>query len=104
MGGVYFPAPGAYDFTGDGKADVVLYGENQAKPAVDKGVQVYQIGKDILLTEGTHGYTDYHRSQLKTQVPWNDARDYYYGIPIEDLSLNPNLKQNPGWDDITRGE
>ena len=104
MGGVYFPGPGEYDFTGDGKPDVVLYGENQAKPAVGKGVQVYQIGKEILLSNGTYGFTDYHRSQLKTKAPWNDARDYYYGIPLEDLSLNPNLEQNPGWDDINRGE
>ena len=63
-------------------------------------LQSKKIGKEILLNKD--GYTDYHRSQPR--AAWNDARDYYYGIPIEDLSLNPNLKQNPGWDDITRGE
>jgi len=27
------------------------------------------------------------------------SKDYYYPIPIEDLKLNdPNLVQNPGWD------
>ncbi len=98
--GMYFPGPGEYDLTGDGKADVVLYTSSQAKPTVAAGVQVYKIGTDIYLSDGESGYTDYHRSQPRNG--WNDARDYYSGLPINDLSLNPNLTQNPGWDDIER--
>lgn len=104
LAGVYFPGPGSYDMTGDGTPDVILYAENQAKPAAGKNQQVYQIGTEILLSNGTYGYTDYHRSQLATKAPWNDERDYLYGIPIDDLSLNRNLLQNPGWDDIDRND
>ena len=28
-----------------------------------------------------------------------EARDYYYPITIDERSLNPNLTQNPGWND-----
>lgn len=39
-----------------------------------------------LLNGGTQGYK------------FNVNRDYLYPIPINQLTLNPQLKQNPGWD------
>lgn len=34
---------------------------------------------------------------MKTQKrTWNDKL-YFYPIPANDLTKNPNLKQNPGW-------
>ena len=33
--------------------------------------------------------------------PWDDKR-YYYPIPLNEMLLNPQLTQNPGWKDITR--
>lgn len=97
--GMYFPGPGEYDLTGDGVPDLYLYTSSQAKPSV-KNAQVYQIGSELILSNGNSGYTYYHKSQPRNG--WNDYRDYYYGIPIDDISLNPNLIQNPGWDDIKR--
>ena len=57
---------------------------------------VLRIGEDILLSDGTSGYVD---PQQKSEHTFNEARDYFYPIPIDERSLNPNLTQNPGWND-----
>ena len=31
---------------------------------------------------------------------WDENRDYFYPMPINERSLNNNLKQNQGWDDV----
>lgn len=95
--GMYFPGAGEYDLTGDGKADLILYSEGSAKPEAGDGVVVYQIGTDILLSGGTRGYVSYHKNIERT--PYNEERDYLYPIPINERTLNPNLTQNPGWND-----
>lgn len=33
--------------------------------------------------------------------PWDDKR-YYYPIPLNEMLMNPQLTQNPGWKDISR--
>lgn len=93
--GQYFPGPGSYDMTGDGVADVVIYAEGSAKPAGPANAQYYQIGKDILLSDGNSGYLDKHRGQ--DRQGFNENRDYLYPIPTDEINLNPNLVQNPGW-------
>jgi hypothetical protein len=95
--GIYFKQPGSYDLTGDGVADYILYAEGTSKPTAPDGVQVLQLGKDILLTEGDHGYVYYHKNIARTA--FNEGRDYLYPIPINERSLNKNLTQNPGWND-----
>jgi hypothetical protein BACCOPRO_03691 len=95
MYGQYFPGPGAYDVTGDGVADIYLYAEGTAKPAGPSSAQYYEIGKDIYLSDGNSGYLDNHRGQ--DRQGFNENRDYLYPIPTDDLNLNPNLTQNPGW-------
>ena len=92
--GMYFPGPGSYDMSGDGKANVVLYTSDQPKPSA-AGCEILEIGKDIHLTNGNSGYVNYFYAQ--TIFPFNEERDYYYPLPTDQLSINPNLKQNPGW-------
>lgn len=94
--GMYFPGAGEYDLSGDGQIDVVLYDEGDTEPEVPDA-QVYQIGSDIILSAGDHGYVDYHHDIVRTA--FNEERDYLYPIPINERSLNPNLTQNPGWND-----
>ena len=93
--GVYFPGPGEYDLTGDGKADIRLY--VGSKPATNDLVNI-EIGSDtgVLLSEGESGYLDHHKNIAHV---FDENRDYYYPIPTKERSLNPNLKQNPGWKD-----
>lgn len=95
--GMYFEGPGEYDFSGDGKIDLILYPNGGEKPAERDGVTVYEIGKDVFLTEGTKGYLNYHHNAERNG--FNEGRDYLYPIPIDERTLNPNLKQNPGWND-----
>ena len=95
--GMYFKAPGEYDLTGDGVADVILYEQGTSKPTAPDGVQVLLIGEEILLTGGNRGYVFYHKNIART--PFSEVRDYLYPIPINERSLNKNLTQNPGWSD-----
>lgn len=95
--GMYFKQPGAYDLTGDGVADIILYEEGTSKPSAPDGVQVLQIGQEILLTEVDRGYIYYHKNIARTK--FSEVRDYLYPIPINERSLNKNLTQNPGWND-----
>ncbi len=92
--GMYFPGPGDYDLNADGSADVCLWSGN--KPATSAPI-VYEIDKDIFLTEGTHGNIILHTDFPRT---FRQDRDYLYPIPTEDRILtNGNITQNPGWVD-----
>ena len=95
--GIYFPGPGEYDLTGNGSPDLLLYARGAAKPADILGVEMYEIDVDIFLSEGTSGNVFYHRNIAR--AGFNEGRDYFYPIPINERSLNPNLAQNPGWMD-----
>ena len=100
MHGIYFPGPGQYDLDRNGTYDLWLYGASEAQPTVDTAnpafasCVVLKIGDEIFLCKD--GYVD---PQQKSDHTFDEARDYYYPIPINERSLNPNLKQNPGWND-----
>lgn len=104
MYGIYFPGPGQYNLDQDeaGTIDLWLYGSNESQPTVDATNPIYascvvlRIGEEIFLSDGTSGYVD---PQQKSEHSFNEARDYFYPIPIDERSLNPNLTQNPGWND-----
>lgn len=91
--GMYFPAPGAYDLAGNGTLDVCFYTDS-APSGLPANVVKFKIGERIFFTEGDHGYVD-----VTPNLPgvWNENRDYFYPIPTDELTLNPNLVQNPGW-------
>lgn len=97
ISGVFFPSAGEYDLSGDGKADLILYNEGEAKPSAGEGVQVYELNKELILSNGNKGFVYYHKNVERTK--FNQERDYLYPIPINERTLNPNLKQNPGWND-----
>ena len=75
----------------------MLYANGTPTPSAPKGALVKEIGKEILLSEGTSGYVDYHKNHER--YGFNEGRDYLYPIPINERSLNHNLTQNPGWND-----
>ena len=91
--GMYFPAPGAYDLDGNGTLDVCFYTDS-APSGLPANVVKFKIGERIFFTEGDHGYVDVTRNLPGV---WNENRDYFYPIPTDELTLNPNLVQNPGW-------
>lgn len=43
------------------------------------------------------GYIDYYKSILSDGYKFNPQRDYLDPLPVNELLLNPQLIQNPGW-------
>jgi len=93
MYGMYFPGPGVYDLDGNGTNDVYLY-EAGKKDSKISATYVYELDKDIILSEGTKGMINPYK---KSPGKWTESRDYLYPIPYGEIQLNPNLVQNPGW-------
>ena len=89
--GVYFDALGSHDFNGDGSADVYLHDGNSS--GAPSGTPNIINVNERRLTNGNSGYF-IPFNQPKT---FNEDKDYLYPIPSEELLLNSNLKQNPGW-------
>lgn len=99
ISGMYFTGPGEYDLSGDGNIDLILYTAGSTKPQDTEGVSVYELGSDIILSDGNKGYVYYHKTVENLRTAFNEDRDYLYPIPSGERSLNPNLAQNPGWND-----
>lgn len=93
--GMYFPGVGEYDLDRNGTIDLVIYQGNA--PTVVPGRQYQKLG-ELVLENGADGGRILNLPDI-TKV-WNENRDYYYPIPLEELTLNRNLQQNPGWDSI----
>lgn len=87
--GMYFPGPGEYNLDNNGAIDIIVYEGSEPVTNTYK-MPVSQ------LSENTKGYVEVHKGIQKT---FNENRDYFWPIPIEQRKLNPNLTQNPGWDD-----
>jgi len=95
MYGMYFPGPGVYDLDGNGTNDVYLY-ESGQKDASISATYSYELDKDIILSEGTKGMINPYKNFPGN---WTEEKDYLYPIPYGELQLNPNLEQNPGWEE-----
>jgi hypothetical protein len=54
-----------------------------------------EVGKDIYVDN--QGYVDMYQGILPNGYGFKPNRDYLRPITINELTLNPNLKQNPGW-------
>lgn len=92
--GMYFPGVGSFDLDRDGKVDVVIY--EDAKPAI-KDVQLLKLNGDITLENGNEGGNLLINAHIEKK--FDEDKDYFYPIPISERLLNPQLTQNPGWDD-----
>ena len=94
--GMYFPGAGEYDLNGDSIPDVLLYTGDSA-PASTAPAQ-YKVGSsDFILSNGTSGNVNPYKGLA---CKWNDARDYLYPLPTDEIKLTGGiLTQNPGWGD-----
>ncbi len=99
MVGVYFSGLGAHDWTGDGQADVFLHSGSTAG-APSSVTSMINI-KQRTLRDPVTGQQKANAGNLDP-FPQNgifeEGRDYFSPIPLEDLVLNKNLVQNPGWE------
>lgn len=90
--GEYFPGPGKYDLDGDGKGDVWIYtGDKPTEP----GYAYLKLGTDIDLENGVNGGNVVINKNINKK--FDENKDYLYPIPSQELQLNQNLVQNPGW-------
>lgn len=91
--GMYFPSIGAFDLDGDGVDDVCIY--KDTKPNLGK-IQYLKLKSDIVLENGESGNIVVNPQIKKI---WDEDKDYLYPVPIQERLLNPNLTQNPKWND-----
>lgn len=98
MVGIYFPGVGSYDFTGDGKADVFVHTGNTsgAPSSVTSLINIQQRTLRNPLTGGQNA-DEGNLDPFPLGGLFDEEKDYYYPIPLEELELNDNLKQNPKW-------
>lgn len=90
--GMYFSGLGTYDLNGDGQNDMEIY--TGTKP--NGNMQFLRLGSDISLESANGGLVVVNPQIGKT---FDENKHYLYPIPIQERQLNPNLTQNPGWDD-----
>jgi hypothetical protein len=93
--GIFIPNENEYiDLDNDGKYDlyVVPFGGSVPSPKIS-GVQYFKLSAVNALSEGTRGRLIPYR----WDVPAFQNYEYLKPIPIEELTLNPNLIQNPDW-------
>ncbi|WP_126972990.1 RagB/SusD family nutrient uptake outer membrane protein [Gynurincola endophyticus] len=87
--GMYFPKTGMFDLNRDGRNDVEIY--DGAKPPA---TGPYQIPSSELSGAGKGNIV----TNINIRKTFREDRDYLWPLPIEDIQLNKNLKQNPHWD------
>lgn len=49
-------------------------------------------GKDVILDK--NGFILVQNAESRT---FDSSKDYLFPLPLREVSLNPNLKQNPNW-------
>lgn len=108
--GMYVPALGAMDVTGDGVEDIaILASPSDESPianlpaSVKAGLGKYYLkdasgnNTNFYLTNGTSGFIAFTRDRDQPRI-FVEPKYYYRPIPIGQISLNPKLKQVFGWD------
>ncbi|MHA7109286.1 RagB/SusD family nutrient uptake outer membrane protein [Sunxiuqinia elliptica] len=58
------------------------------------------VDKDIYLS--SEGYIMPYAQTLPNGRAFDESKQYLFPIPMEDLVLNPNLVQNPGWNSVAQ--
>lgn len=86
------------DITGDGVADIYV-GKEGTMPANenrDPNVKYVELTMKNGLTNDTYGRIVPYNEALPAWQDW----EYLSALPREELTLNQNLTQNPGWDKL----
>ena len=91
--GMYIPKMGLQDLDGDGVDDFCVV--KNAPDKKEEGITYLILGDNKLLSNGTYGFILPQPYTVKT---FDENRDYLYPIPMNELTINKNLVQNPGWD------
>ena len=75
----------------------VQYGQWATKEQIGNSGQFIDLNTGFADASGkTEGYVYMYNDPVKTGKGWLE-KYYLYQIPTNEIALNPNLKQNPGW-------
>lgn len=93
--GIYISHVSSYiDLNGDGSPDLYILTPSETMPTQQSGVQYMRLSAINGLSNGESGrLVPYNKTPRKFE-DW----EYLNPIPTEELTLNPQLKQNPGWE------
>ncbi|WP_316833566.1 RagB/SusD family nutrient uptake outer membrane protein [Pedobacter nutrimenti] len=102
--GMYVPALGAYDVTGDGVEDIaILNSPSETGPISSlpesvrsKLVLYYLNSNSFYLSEGTKGFVMFPQD-ISSPRSFIEPKYYYFPIPLQQIVLNPKLTQPTGW-------
>jgi len=102
--GMYLPKLGAYDVTGDGIEDIsVLAAPSDESPLnglsadVKKNlVKYYLSDNSFYLSNGSSGFIMFPEN-ISSPRSFIEPKYYYFPIPMQQILLNPQLKQPTGW-------
>ncbi len=102
--GIYIPALGGYDVTGDGVEDIaILEAEGEEDPIaglpddVRENITKYYLSENsFYLSNGDSGNIMFVKDREQTRS-FIDPKYYYFPIPLEQTLLNSNLSQPDGW-------
>jgi hypothetical protein len=96
--GMYVPALGPLDVTGDGVPDVAFI--RKGDPAPEGIAQIVYVGAEEGIEldgpGGTSGHVIFTADKINKK-PFEEPKWYYRPIPLYQTQLNPNLKQVFGW-------
>lgn len=99
--GIYVPAlDKLIDLDGDGTNDIYIATNGKLPDAGNRevGVSYIELQASNGLSNGTSGRFIPYTAPVE---PWKDW-EYLSAIPTEEITINPNLVQNPGWVDIVK--
>ena len=101
--GMYVPAFGGIDVTGDGTPDIAILnsptetGPIDALPNAAELVKYYVSDGSFYLTDGDSGYIAM-TGDVTQPKSFEEPKYYYYPMGINDLLVNTNLVQVPYWE------
>jgi len=100
--GMYVPAFGGIDVTGDGVPDIAILnspsetGPIDALPNKDTLVKYYVSDGTFYLTDGDSGFIGM-TGDVNQPKSFEEPKYYYNPIPLHHTIINPNLTQPTGW-------
>jgi hypothetical protein len=96
--GIYVPALGPIDVTGDGVPDIAFIRRGDPEPEGLKEIAYVGPGEGVYLDgpDGTSGHIMFKADDINKK-PFVEPKWYYRPIPLYQTQLNPNLKQVFGW-------
>ncbi|MFT3903442.1 MAG: RagB/SusD family nutrient uptake outer membrane protein [Niabella sp.] len=102
--GMYVPALGALDVTGDGVADIaILKSKDDESPIAGLPADLKASISKYYISDGTFYLSNETSGRVvfvydqKNPRSFVDPKYYYFPIPVEQTVLNPKLTQPEGW-------